>query len=509
VRYRGLSGCLLCVVLLLRVCLPGPARAETLVVNSAEPWGDAVPGDGLCDFGDGVSCTLPDAVNVANEDPDKDLIVFAIPGAGPHLIPAAHVQITEPLVIDGTTQPGASRNTAAAGTNAVIPVVLTGDAGFGAGIRVDADDVELRGLWIRTPFGVCLWIAGDRARVSGVRIDSCFGSAIYLEGDAARIGSPLLGDRNLIHDAPNSQAVDLYGNGNFVINTWIGTDPDGEPSLSVPVGIRVHGADNTISDSVIATYQMGVDLFFGSSHTVLARNDFRGPGIYGLGDSGLFVSGGSGHQIGLPSPTLAHANRFSGWSYAIQFASGAGVDGVRVQGNAIGAEPDGTPSAKNTYGAYVVGSANTIGEAPTGVTGAGNRIAFNDYGLVLVGAGSVDNSLRGNRIHDNTARNLDIGNDGSRNDDPSPVYPPDPDDGANHLQNPPRLTSVIRSETETRFQGEIAAQAAATRSTSTRTRAARRRPPGSRAGPSISARRPWWRRRRRRSLRPPSTSRSR
>src|SRR5262249_33165824 len=57
-----------------------------------------------------LDCTLREAINRANDETGTDPISFAIAGAGVHTItPATALPvITDPVVIDGSTQPGYS-----------------------------------------------------------------------------------------------------------------------------------------------------------------------------------------------------------------------------------------------------------------------------------------------------------------------------------------------------------------------------------------------------------------
>jgi hypothetical protein len=59
-------------------------------------------------------------------------------------------EITGPVTIDGYTQPGASPNTSAEGTNAVLKVQLSGDdqGGEGIGLLVRGSRITIRGLVI-------------------------------------------------------------------------------------------------------------------------------------------------------------------------------------------------------------------------------------------------------------------------------------------------------------------------------------------------------------------------
>ncbi len=79
--------------------------------------------------------SLRQAILNANANPGVDTIDFAIPGTGVHTISPASAlpTITDPVVIDGYTQPGASPNTLANGDNAVLLIELDGsNAGAGS-----------------------------------------------------------------------------------------------------------------------------------------------------------------------------------------------------------------------------------------------------------------------------------------------------------------------------------------------------------------------------------------
>src|SRR3989304_8216582 len=121
------------------------AQAAPFPLNST---GD--PGDGVCDE---TECTLREASGAANALPGADAIAFDIPGAGPHTIqPSSSLPtVTDPVVIDGSTQPGF------AGT----PIVeLDGSGGGGGdGLSITAGNSVVRGLAINR-FGVTQFNAG-------------------------------------------------------------------------------------------------------------------------------------------------------------------------------------------------------------------------------------------------------------------------------------------------------------------------------------------------------------
>ena len=119
-----------------------------IVVNST-----ADPGDGICDT---AECTLREAIDLANVGAGLDTITFDIIGAGSHVIsPISPLPtITDPVVIDGYTQPGASPNTnpPGQGLNTSLQVVLDGSSAgpvFG-GLHISANDSVIRGLAIHS-----------------------------------------------------------------------------------------------------------------------------------------------------------------------------------------------------------------------------------------------------------------------------------------------------------------------------------------------------------------------
>ena len=143
----------------------------TFIVNSAGDAPDDNIGDGDCDTGFHIAlpgggelgldrCTLRAAIEEVNAktDPETDTIEFNIAGPSPHLIrPNSPLPtITDPVLIDGYTQPGASPNANGPGlpTNAVLEIVLDGsnvvsnveDPAYG--LHITAGYSTVRGLVI-------------------------------------------------------------------------------------------------------------------------------------------------------------------------------------------------------------------------------------------------------------------------------------------------------------------------------------------------------------------------
>src|SRR5437763_17209557 len=96
--------------------------------------------------------SLRKAILDADANAGKDTIDFNIPGAFLHTIspPSSLPDISDAVVIDGYTQPGASENTLANGDNAVLLIELDGtNAGATAdGLHIITSNCVIRGLVI-------------------------------------------------------------------------------------------------------------------------------------------------------------------------------------------------------------------------------------------------------------------------------------------------------------------------------------------------------------------------
>ena len=109
------------------------AAPLTFVVDSVGDGGDVSIGDGVCDDGTG-DCTLRAAIEEANAIIGPDIVSFDIlPHGDIHTIqPQSDLpDITDPIRIDGYTQPGSKPATNVA--PASLKIVLDGSAAAAAG----------------------------------------------------------------------------------------------------------------------------------------------------------------------------------------------------------------------------------------------------------------------------------------------------------------------------------------------------------------------------------------
>jgi hypothetical protein len=191
------------------------------------------------------------ASNVTANVGGPDEIRFAISGPGPHTISptSALPTITNPVVIDGYTQSGASANNAAPNQpfNTVLKIELAGNlSGSATGLRLGAGSggSTIRGLAINR-FSNNIWIdsAGNAVvgnfigtNITGTVAMPGAANGVFLTGAAADInmiggGNPA--DANLI-SGNGSNGITIVGAGsenNAIQGNRIGTDATGALDL--------------------------------------------------------------------------------------------------------------------------------------------------------------------------------------------------------------------------------------------------------------------------------------
>lgn len=244
--------------------------------------------DGTCNT---AHCSLREALTGANANADVSRIRFNLAGAGPTftITPASVLpSITQPLLIDGYSQPGASPNSnVAPPNNAQLKIVLDGStiAGLGSNpalLNVQARDVEIRGLSlvgledgsigneaIETPNNVNVITANVliRGNYIGLLPDGTTVDAnhvgISLGGEADDTGNEIGGP------LPEHQNI-ISGNGQHGIvgtapdvrieNNLIGTGKDGTTARgNVGNGIQWTGAlGGLISQNLVAFNNIGI-----------------------------------------------------------------------------------------------------------------------------------------------------------------------------------------------------------------------------------------------------------
>ncbi|HWP45948.1 MAG TPA: FG-GAP-like repeat-containing protein [Candidatus Limnocylindrales bacterium] len=393
------------------------ALAATFTVDSTGDGGDSNLTDGICNDGTG-KCTLRAAIQQANSTLATDTIQFNIPGIGIQTITpgSALPTITNPVILDGTTQPGFI----------TTPLIeLDGsNAGPGVdGLRITAGNSTVKGLIINRfgGNGITLAFNGGNTitgnfigvNATGVLAMGNAKDGIFINGVSNNtIGGTTLVTGNLI-SGNNSDGIEISGNGatnNIVQGNFIGTDLTGALDLgNLQNGIFINGAsNNTLGGTTSGTGNLisgnnshGIEISGSGATGNRVQGNFIGTnstGTVALGNSGngILISGVANNIIG--GSTSGSGNVLSGNNLNGIQISGTGATGNQVQGNFIGTHINGSLALGNNANGILISNAsnNTIG----GTTlGAGNIISGNNSdGIEISGTGATNNQVQGNFI---------------------------------------------------------------------------------------------------------------
>jgi len=385
------------------------------------------------DSGEG---SLRQAILDANAHPGLDTIAFHIGKGGVQSIqPTSSLpDITVPVIIDGTTQPGFAGR----------PVIeLNGSkAGVGVnGLTIRAGNSTVRGMVIngfRWRFesggiGIVLLqngrnlIAGNflGTDITGTHSMPNESAGIALFGSNYNlIGGTIAENRNLISGNLAGQTgagIDMEPGttGNIVQGNYIGTDVTGKQPLPNVGGIGVlAGFNTTIGGTApgagnLISGNRGPGVSIGGTNNLIQGNFFGtdASGTQALGnETGIAVSGDN-NLIGGTFPEAR--NLISGNGIADNrgygIALGGGPDN-KIEGNYIGTDVTGTKPIPNHIGIGLGGSGNSIGGLEPG---SGNLVSGNsDQGIYLISQiGSTEgNVIQGNYIGTDYAGTVALGN---------------------------------------------------------------------------------------------------
>jgi CSLREA domain-containing protein len=288
---------------------PTAVLAATFTVNTTGDAADNNPGNGVCETANAGECTLRAAIEEANATFGPDAIGFNIPGSGPHTIsPATPLPtINQAVIIDGTTQTGAS----CAAWPPTLQIELEGIAAGGIGLEINfgADGSTIRGLVInRFDIGIHLPNTGSNVvecnfigtNVAGTAALGNTSYGILIQQISANniIGGVSDNQRNLISGNGNQISVINFGSAptaNIIQNNYIGTDVTGTASLEGSSGIYAFGTINTsILDNVISGNSASAITIFGdvsrNATGTLIQGNFIGTDFTGA----TAVANGSG-----------------------------------------------------------------------------------------------------------------------------------------------------------------------------------------------------------------------
>jgi hypothetical protein len=425
--------------------------------------------------------SLDQGVADANANPGLDTVAFNIPGSGVHTIhPATDLPvITDAVIIDGYTQPGASPNTLAFGDNAVLEVEIdcsaidntlfffSGGGGstvrglvinhqsfsafdIGPGFGFPSDNNTIAGNFIGTDAAGAAYQAGGN---NGIRV----------VGSGNTIGGPAPADRNVIV-AGSSGTERMIGedgdaHGTHVQGNYLGVNAAGTTALNAgnPTQAMFPGSSSKggdlIEDNVIVTSDFAIQL---ESNDNVVRDNLIGTNATGTAGLG----GGRGVVIASGNASSNHntiaGNLISGGTTGIQISTSPSfpVQGLVIQGNKIGTDIKGKKAIPNSSdGIDIIGEGGaTIGGANPG---EGNIIAFNGgVGVFVTDSATTGYAISGNSIFANGGLGIDLSG-GQIPDGVTPNDTGDADSGPNGLQNYPVLTSVRPGISSTTITGRL------------------------------------------------------
>ena len=277
--------------------------------------------------GDSGPGSLRRAIIDSNASPGANTISFAIPGAGVQVIrPLTSLPaVTNPVVIEGDSQPGSVPSTATQGDNAAPAIVIDGasltDPAHCLGLQIKADNSTVRGLAIDDFSGVGVLFEGANDHLEGcfVGVDATGkvaqpnGLGVAVFGGGAVIGGPTAAARNVISGNTAGLGIASLGiggaslltatAGSVVENNLIGTDATGVAALgNRVVGVALIGSGNVVGGT--GAGQANTIAFNGQTGAgvVVAALHQTADSPFGVASAGDLISGNAiygNHALGI------------------------------------------------------------------------------------------------------------------------------------------------------------------------------------------------------------------
>jgi parallel beta-helix repeat protein len=408
----------------------GSAQSATTTVETGFLPGTSGPPSVTTTFtvtteSDSVVGSLRWAIQTANATAGLNMIGFDIPGGGVHTITlnSPLPVFTDPVIIDGYTQPGASPNTnpPELGSNAVLRIELRGPGEFSGitGLAVSGGGSRVRGL-VMNGFTTAISLENLGANsIDGnfIGTDSVGAIArpnrwgVLVQSPNNTIGGTNATARNVISGNSNS-GIFLTGSpatNNHVLGNYLGTSASGNVDITNGCGVWIDAPGNFIGGASENTRNV---ILGGSNPAVYlpagnaGGNTIRGNyiGTNAAGTAGLGAAGVHGLT---PNNTIAN-NVISG-SRGIFFQEIA-AGGNIIESNLLGLTADGLTALENNSGGIRLlrVSRTTIGGTSSEKR---NVIAVRNDGINITGGDS--NIVQGNYIGTNAAGTIGIVSGGS------------------------------------------------------------------------------------------------
>ena len=303
--------------------------------------------------------SLRQAIIDANTAPGPDDIRFNIPGPGPFsIIPQTALPgISDPVVIDGTTQPGFAGR----------PIIeLNGSASifnfnfFGSGLTINAPST-VRGLAINRFNGYGIELNNvDGGVIAGnfigtdplgvVDLGNGFGGIELFDSRNVVIGGQTAADGNVI-SGNNGVGINIFGfsglpGGNTIQGNMIGTDragvravPNNRGGIVVNAsGNRIGGTGAGQANTIAFNGSNGVQVGFSFFSQGIDANPIRGNAIYGNAALGIDL-GGDGVTFNDPPDSDMGPNQFQ--NFPVIEAAYPSPGGTTIEGS-LNSRPNST-----------------------------------------------------------------------------------------------------------------------------------------------------------------------
>jgi hypothetical protein len=445
-----------------------------------------------------------------------NLIQFNIPSSDPGCGVASHVctialteclgsssfceGLSQPAIIDGYTQPGASANTLAIGDNAQIKIKVVGDpAGdqvirlcspTGCGLVGDSSGSTVRGLCLTgspNTHQILIFIGSNNDVVTGsfvgVDID---GTTVVGNGDPIEVRQNTSGNiiggtspaaRNVMASDGVFGVILNDGNATLIQGNYIGTNAAGTAAIGllgrgidmeigtgVIIGGTASGAGNVINGTDAGISIGGVQFNAAGNTTVqgnLIGTDATGTVAFNTLNNGIHISQSVNTTIG--GGTTGAANVMNARANGILIDGSP--TGTVIQGNKIGTDITGTMPLGNGNCGIAAGD-TTNGIIGGTSAGEGNIIAFNSLNGISIAGFTGDHTawaILGNSIHDNhqdtvhcsACLGITLAATGCGTSVPTVNDHCDPPNGANDQQNYPVITSASFSSNNVTLSGML------------------------------------------------------
>ncbi|CAN5464665.1 hypothetical protein BH10ACI2_BH10ACI2_09540 [soil metagenome] len=370
--------------------------------------------------------TLRTAITNANANPGLDTIAFNISGSGVQdvVVTTSLPTITDPVILDGSTQPGYSGSplirVAPGGPSPAQVFNLTGGNSTVRALSFSA--------FTNLPTGV-IRLASNGNVVAGCIVSGNANTQVLIEGGSNnRIGGSVPADRNVWSGNTNNVDVVIVrgatSTGNRIVGNVFGTTAAGVVARNTGNNIFLDLAPNNFVGGSVGTTPGGTctgecNVISGGADGVkISGSTATGNRVignfFGLGANGTTPNGNNNsgvHFLNAPNnqvggTTSAERNVFGAGFFGHVYAEGTATGNV-ITGNYIGLNSTGTAAITGLgnlaqFGVRLSSNNNRVG----GVTaGERNVISGSDRGVYISGA---FNLVEGNYIGTNAAGNAGL-----------------------------------------------------------------------------------------------------